>query len=105
MQRTKWVQRVMASILSISAVVLLLSAGVPHAHVDVDASVALDSDDSCYACQLVDGLSATPPVLHVIHVLPTAWVEYDLIYQDEVPRAAIVVRATAPRAPPVFTSA
>ena len=89
-------------VLSMSAAALLWAVVVPPYHATVDESVASDSDDASSPGGIVDGLSATPPSAPVIQLAPVLLAFYPA-HQPEAPLFILVVRASAPRAPPVLT--
>ena len=108
MRRTTWLHSITAFALSISAAALVLDFSALYAlRVDVDDSVAGDdsfSPDSDGARQLFHpalALSATPPDHSPIPAEP-GLAAFHVILPCEVPESTLVVRATAPRAPPVL---
>ncbi len=84
----------------IAVVVLALSLALipPHYHEDSAAS-ASDSDQSCRACQLDDGLSATPPVLPTL-LPPNNPIVLRVVLRPSVPHTTVLAQWSDSRAPP-----
>ncbi len=89
----------MRAIHVLSALALMLAVVWPHYH--LDESAASDSDQWCRACQIVDGLSATPPAV-VLPQTSAVRVTFYVPYHDAPPRAFPIIRVASPRAPPAF---
>ena len=95
----RWVRRVAFVALSASTVVFLVAMTVPQSALDVDESLTADPKDSSFLFRLAEECSATPPVLQLLLSVSTAFA-CELVRPHEVPSTLLVVRATAPRAPP-----
>ena len=97
----EWLQRGAAFALGLSTMALLLAVAWPHIHVEVDQPALSDADDVCRSCQLTVGLSATPPAIPRLPIVSVP-VEQDTPQRHDGLHTFLVVRITAPRAPPTF---
>ena len=100
MWRTRWLHYVMLFILGAGALAVFVALVTPTTTA-IDNFQITDSDETVVLHQFLDGLATASPVLPIFISAPTvgafAWPSL-----SEAPRAILVVRATAPRAPPVL---
>ena len=108
MRRARWLQSITIFSLSLSVVALVLDLSARYAlRVNVDDSMAvddsftLDSDGTYDPHHPLKTLSATPPDGLLTSTTPML-VAFHVILLVETPRSVLVVRITAPRAPPTL---
>jgi len=87
----------MMGLIGMAMAALLVAAMIPHRHAE---SAALDSDDSCQACQFIDGVCVTPPVDLLVSASAHP-VAGEVLVAVQAPRRILVPRSAVPRAPPI----
>lgn len=101
MSRVTALRRYLVGLVSLSAVALLLTAGLPHQH---DGSVATHPSPSCRLCKLHEGFSAAPESPTAIQPLEGVAIPWRPPAAP-VPQAADFAGLHAPRAPPALDRA
>lgn len=91
-------RRVAASVALLSAVAVLLTAAIPHAHTRT-AAAAHDPQQACRVCDLYGGFSATPPAPSSVLEPRLAVLTVGAPASDP-PGARVVIRLAPSRAPP-----
>ncbi len=103
MRDERKLQRLTSVLVAVSVGALVVAFSTPRYHADVDgdavASVS-DADGSAGAWPHVEAFPATTPILHPVQVTTSWLVTFASCSRSQVPRFVLVVRATAPRAPP-----